>query len=270
MLEMISKTKIFNRGFVKSSIRAISQKLYEDHIPLSGPQKLALAVGSGIIGIVDPYRHDLVADFGETTGHQALKCMHNRMSKDSEGRQILRDKPRLHTSVVDYDRLANLPQNTLGYHYARFYTDNGVSPDTRKRVQFVDDADLAYVMQRYRELHDIVHTILSQPTTIRGEIIIKAFEGVQTGLPLCILGSLLGPVKLSGAELMEYIRRDLPWAARSARESTFLMNVYFEKRFEQDIDDLRRELNIRLQKSTQDGGRGRYAGRNSSNKSEYK
>ena len=43
-----------------------------------------------------------------------------------------------------------------------------VSPDTRLPVRFIDDADLAYVMQRYRETHDLVHTILGMPTNMLG------------------------------------------------------------------------------------------------------
>ena len=222
------------------------QNLYDQHIPLTVLQKILLSVGSGVTAIMDPYRHDLVADFGETTGHQALRWMHNRMLADDEGRQILDDKPRLRTDQIDYDRLKSLDPNTFGYHYSRFYTDNGVSPDTRKQVQFVDDAELAYVMQRYRELHDIVHTILNQPTTIKGEVIVKAFEGVQTRLPLCVLGGLIGPLRLNRLERFEYLTKDLPWALRCGSEAKFLMNIYFEKRFEQDIDDLRKELNIRL------------------------
>lgn len=224
----------------------ISPKLYEDHIPLTNLQKSLLAVGSAFTAIIDPYRHDLVADFGETTGHSALKYMISKMRSSEEGRRVLNEKPRLRSDVVDYERLRSLPDNTFGYRYAKFYEDNKVSPDTRKIVQFVDDAELAYVMQRYRELHDIVHTILEQPTTIRGEVIVKAFEGVQTRLPLCVLGGLVGPVRLSFGDQLEYLRKDLPWAVRSAQKAEFLMNVFFEQRFEQDIQDLRRELNIEL------------------------
>lgn len=222
------------------------QKLYDSHIPLSNLQKGLLAIGSSFTAIIDPYRHDMVADFGETTGHQALKWMHSKMQSSQEGRRVLDEKPRLKTSRLDYERLKTLPENTFGFHYSRFYSDNQVSPDTRKEVQFVDDAELAYVMQRYRELHDIVHTILRQPTTIKGEVIVKAFEGVQTRLPLCILGGLVGPLRLTNQERLEYLRRDLPWAVRCANEANFLMNVYFEDRFEQDIHELREELNIKL------------------------
>lgn len=221
-------------------------KLYDAHIPLSNLQKALLAVGSSLTAIADPHRHDMVADFGETTGHQALKWIHSKMLEDEEGRKVLEERPRLRSDKIDYERLRTLPDNSFGYHYSRFYSDNKVSPDTRKEVQFVDDSELAYVMQRYRELHDIVHTILRQPTTIRGEVIVKAFEGFQTRLPLCILGGLVGPLRLNNQDKLNYFRRDLPWAIRCARESKFLMNILFEQRFEQNIDELRRELNIKL------------------------
>lgn len=223
------------------------QKLYDSHIPLTNLQKLLLAAGSSVAAIVNPYRHDLVADFGETTGHRALEWMHSQMQLSEEGRRILEQRPRLRSNIVDYERLKSLPENTFGYQYSRFYTDNQVSPDTRKVVQFVDDAELAYVMQRYRELHDIMHTLLAQPTTIKGEVIVKAFEAVQTRLPLCVLGGLFGPLRLSSnRERIEYFSRDLPRALRCGRDAKFLMGVYFEERFEQDIEELRRELNIQL------------------------
>lgn len=242
-------SKIINRQALRfykttSNYDNNNNKLYDDHIPLSNFQKALLAVGSSVTAIIDPYRHDLVADFGETTGHQALKWMHSKMLSSKEGQKVLEMRPRLRSDIVDYEKLKSMPQNTFGYHYSQFYVVNQVSPDTRRVVQFVDDADLAYVMQRYRELHDIVHTILNQPTTIKGEVIVKAFEGVQTRLPLCVLGGLVGPLRLSGSELVEYLQRDLPWALSCGRQATFLMNIYFEDRFEQDIGELRRELNI--------------------------
>ena len=78
----------------------------------------------------------------------------------------------------------------------------------------MDDTGLAYVMQRYREVHDLIHVIngmgigysmqfivyIRTPVTLNrllGEIAIKWFEAIQTGLPMCVLSSLGAPVKLS-------------------------------------------------------------------------
>ena len=71
-----------------------------------------------------------------------------------------------------------------------------VTPDSRYPVQFVDDVQLLFVMQRYREVHDLFHTVLGMPTNMLGEVVVKWVEGIQLGLPLGILGGLAGPVRL--------------------------------------------------------------------------
>lgn len=42
------------------------------------------------------------------------------------------------------------------------YFFQGFDPDARRPVNFVDDVDLAYVMLRYRQLHDFMHTLLGK------------------------------------------------------------------------------------------------------------
>lgn len=111
-------------------------------------------------------------------------------------------------------------------------------------MRFVDDPNLAYVCQRYREVHDLVHCILSMPTNMLGEVIVKWVEAIQTGLPLCWLGGLFGAIKLNQQARQIYISQGLPWALQCGHQTKKFMCVYFEKRFEQDFEELRRELNI--------------------------
>jgi len=121
-----------------------------------------------------------------------------------------------------------------------------VSPDTRLPVRFVDDVELAYVMQRYRETHDLVHTVLGMPTNILGEVTVKWVEAIQTGLPMCVAGAIFGPVRLKKNNRAAYLKTHLPWAVRVGIDSKFLMNVYYEQRWDQNIDELRSELNIEI------------------------
>lgn len=44
-----------------------------------------------------------------------------------------------------------------------------MTPDSRADVKFVDNEELAYIMQRYREVHDLLHTLLGMPTNMLGE-----------------------------------------------------------------------------------------------------
>lgn len=71
-----------------------------------------------------------------------------------------------------------------------------VTPDSRQPVQFLDDPQLAYVMTRYRESHDLVHTVLGMPTTMLGEVAVKWFEALNTGLPMCYGGAVFGAIRL--------------------------------------------------------------------------
>jgi len=218
--------------------------LYEHHIPTTCVQKSILSVGAAATALFNPWRHDMVAVFGETTGPIALKRIHSMMLEDNEGQTILQEKPRINTKSVDIPALSKLPEDTLGFAYYKFLKDNNVSPDTRMPVQYVDDVDLAYVMQRYRESHDLFHTVLGMPTNMIGEVTVKWIEGLQTGLPMCITGAIFGPLRFKSKQRKNYIENYLPWALRVGYNSKPLMNIYFERRWEQSLNELRDELGI--------------------------
>ena len=75
-------------------------------------------------------------------------------------------------------------------------TFQGFSPDARLPVHFVDDPELKYVMLRYRQTHDLFHSILGMPPHMLGEVAVKWVEAIQTGLPMCALGAFFGPLRL--------------------------------------------------------------------------
>lgn len=218
--------------------------LYDSHIRTNIFQKAILTCGAAAAALLDPRRHDMVAVLGETTGNKALTRLYARMSDDSEGSRILVDKPRISSSTIDLDALRKLPADSLGRTYIRFLEDNKVTPDSRLPVQFVDDPELAYVMQRYREGHDLFHTVLGMPTNMLGEVAVKWVEAIQTGLPMCYGGAVFGPLRFRPKQRQKYVSVYLPWAIRVGRTARLLMNVYFEERWEQSIHDVRAEFGI--------------------------
>lgn len=100
------------------------------------------------------------------------------------------------------------------------------------------------MIQRYREVHDMLHTLLGMPTNILGEIVVKWFEAVQTGLPMCILGALFGPIQLSAQSLQVLVLELIPWAVQNGRRAPCVLNLYYERRWEQSLRALREELGI--------------------------
>ncbi|KAK5852026.1 hypothetical protein PBY51_023532 [Eleginops maclovinus] len=218
--------------------------LYPGHIHTTPIQKALLAVGSGVAALQNPYRHDMVAVLGETTGHLALINLRDKMRNDPEGNTILTERPRIRLSTLNLSEMACLPDRSFGREYCRFLEDNHVTPDSRADVKYVDNEELAYVMQRYREVHDLLHTLLGMPTNMLGEVAVKWFEAAQTGLPMCMLGAVLGPLRLNPSRLQQLFTSLGPWALHNGRRARCVLSIFYERRWEQNIEDLRQELNI--------------------------
>ena len=64
------------------------------------------------------------------------------------------------------------------------------------QVRFIDNAELAYIMTRYRECHDLVHTALGMPTNMLAEVAVKWIEALNNGLPMCYGGAIFGAARL--------------------------------------------------------------------------
>lgn len=227
-----------------TTVDEFTAEFLKNHIKVTDLQRIVLSIGSSIAALTDPRRHDMIACLGETTGVTALQTIRQQMQNNEEGRKILAEKPRINTGTVNMDVLRNLPENTFGYHYVNLLQTYDITPDTRMQVRFVDDPELAYVMTRYREVHDLVHTLFGMPTNMLGEVAIKWIEALNTGLPMCYGGAIFGAFRLRPKQRQNYLKYYLPWALRMGQQAKPLMCVYWEKRWEQDIGDLRRELNV--------------------------
>ncbi|XP_055516428.1 ubiquinone biosynthesis protein COQ4 homolog, mitochondrial isoform X2 [Leucoraja erinacea] len=218
--------------------------IYHTHIPTNSLQKALLAAGSAFMSLYDPYRHDMVAVLAETTGQLAVRTLRDRMRNDVEGHRILQERPRINSSTLDLTGLRELPEGTFGREYIRFLDVNRVTPDSRMPVRFVDEEELAYVIQRYREVHDFMHTLLGMPTNILGEVAVKWFEAVQTGLPMCVLGAVFGPLRVSTRNIRVLTRDLIPWAVQCGRAAHCVLNIYYENRWDQSLESLREEIGI--------------------------
>lgn len=217
---------------------------YPGHVPLTWLERGALAVGSAFGSLKNPYRHDLIASLGEATAKPYfVSRLRQAMLSDPTGRRILKDKPRITSKTLKLDDLRKLPENTVGRAYAAWLDREGVTPDTRDQVRYIDDPEEAYVMQRYRETHDFTHAITGLPVIIEGELAVKAFEFANTLLPMTAL-SLFAIVRLKPVERKRFFEIYLPWAIRNGLKAEEVVNVYWEEELETDVDVLRARLGI--------------------------
>jgi ubiquinone biosynthesis protein COQ4 len=112
-------------------------------------------------------------------------------------------------------------------------------------VRYIADPELAYIMQRYRESHDFYHVLLGEfGVSIPGELVIKWFELANFQLPVALLSSIFGPLRMEVSERRRLMKTYGSWALRCGGSAQCLIGVEWEKEWEKDIDQLRKELGI--------------------------
>ena len=186
----------------------------------------------------------MVAALGDVTAGPALPSMREHMLASAEGRRILRDRPRINSSTVDLSALAQLPPGTFGRAYSDWLQRCNVTPDTRDPVRYIQDPELAYVMQRYRESHDFYHALCGMPVSVEYELALKYFEFANNGLPMAALGAVFGPLRLNGEKRARLFNEYVPWALRCGGSAKPLITVYWEERWQQNLEDLKAELGV--------------------------
>ncbi|CEP16096.1 hypothetical protein [Parasitella parasitica] len=223
------------------------RKLYDTHVPISKIERTVLTAASAVAALNNPLRGDMIASLGETTGRVFLTRMRDQMLSSDVGRRILRERPIINTRTLDFDTLKKTcATGTFGQTYISWLEAEGVTPDTRCEVRYVDDEELAYVIKRYREIHDFFHTLTGLGVTVEEEIALKWFEWAQTGLPMTMLASVFGPLRMTWPERKRLYTGYVPWALQCGASCTPLMNVYFEEHFHTPLDEFRKQLGITM------------------------
>ncbi len=105
------------------------------------------------------------------------------MRRSPTGTRILTDQPRIQN--LDFKKFATLNPNTLGHQYYLFMSGHKFNPNDRPLVKHIDDYELAYVKQRYKEIHDLIHVLLDEThVSLLSELKVKYFEMANLQLPV--------------------------------------------------------------------------------------
>jgi ubiquinone biosynthesis protein COQ4 len=99
-------------------------------------------------------------------------------------------------------------------------------------------------MQRYRESHDLYHCLCSMPVSVTYELALKFFEFANLGLPMTGLSAAFGHLRLSQAQRTRLFGEYVPWALKCGSSAQCLMSVYWEERWAQNIEEMKRELGV--------------------------
>ena len=205
-------------------------------------------VGQAIVRVLgDSTKTHEIHRVEEITGRPRYRRLLAEMEQTPEGRRLMAERPELASQYVDYDRLRKLPRTTLGGAYAHHLDAHGLSADYQAAAtRHVDDPDMAYLMRRFRQTHDVWHTLLGLGVEGHEEVLIHWFTFGQLRLPVSALIMVFGTMKHIVLEKRwEALRHTTRDAYRAGREAAPLMPVYWEDLWEQPLDTVRALYNVR-------------------------
>ncbi|WPB79168.1 Coq4 family protein [Archangium violaceum] len=164
------------------------------------------------------------------------------LAKSEDGRELLTQRPSLQGRNIDLAALGRLPEGTLGNAFARYFSDNGISPfespyEVRNEVDFL--------VKWYRETHDLHHVVTGYKTDSLGEMELQAFVagnlGLRTSVLILLFAALLRPHGLP--PIWKYARK-LRAAYRRGRQSEKLVRIRYERFWESTVETVRQQLRI--------------------------
>lgn len=205
-------------------------------------------VGQAIVRVLgDSTKTHEIHRVEEITGRPRFRALLAEMQSTGEGQRLLAERPELSSELVDFDALRALPAQTFGGAYVRHLDTNGITADYQAAAaRHVDDADIAYLMRRFRQTHDVWHALLGLGIAGHEEVIIHAFSYGQLRLPVSALIMVFGTMKHIVLERRwGALRHSMLDAYRAGRDAQPLMPVYWEDQWEEPLDDVRDRYGIR-------------------------
>ena len=109
----------------------------------------------------------------------------------------------------------------------------------------VDDPEIAYLMRRFRQTHDVWHALVDLGTAGHEEVILHAFSWGQLRLPVSAMVVIFGGLKHIVLEARwEALRHTLGEAYRHGRDALPLLPVYWERLWEEPLEAVRARYRV--------------------------
>jgi ubiquinone biosynthesis protein COQ4 len=210
----------------------------------SNSDRILKMVSVALSGIKDPEDGNHISNLTDLSSLHSLRWIKLKMEETEEGRRILKLKPRVTEQTLNFNHLKEYKENTLGHAYYKYMSENQFTPDERPVAKYIPDVDLAYVCQRYKETHDFYHVLLNYGRSVPDEIAVKWFEALHLRLPSSSLAGIFGPLRLPPSEIFTLYSKYLPHVINNSQKCKFIMGYFFEERMNENIDKLRKEINL--------------------------
>jgi len=190
---------------------------------------------------------------GELIGRGDL-VMLRRMRASETGRRLLEARHDILEVVTDRVALRALPDGSLGREYVRFADTKQLFPEvlaSQTREARCDSGGLvpnatpevAYLHDRYRDLHDLWHVATGYDTDMAGEWGLLAFQTQQTGYRSMMLMASIGCFLTAIRGRLDLIGVWLGGRRRGKRAANLLAQDW-ERLLPMPLDAVREELGL--------------------------
>jgi ubiquinone biosynthesis protein COQ4 len=197
--------------------------------------------------MADSTRTEEIHRVEEITGRPAYRKLLAGLRGTIHGERLLGGRPELSSDHVDYDLLRKLPETTLGGAYVRHLDGNGLTADYQAAAtRHVEDPDLAYLMRRFRQTHDVWHALLGLGIAGHEEVIIHFFSFGQLRLPVSAMIMFFGTLKHIVLEKRwGALRHSMREAYELGRDAAPLLPVIWEDHWAEPMAEVRARVGVR-------------------------
>jgi ubiquinone biosynthesis protein COQ4 len=183
------------------------------------------------------------------------ETMLERMCATQLGRKLLAERHDILAIVSDRDTLREMPEGSLGRLYCRFAEENQLFPEQLAHEVRVARAasgglvpnatpEVAYLHDRYRDLHDLWHVVTGYGTDMAGELSIVGFQTKQVGYrAMTILAAVQVFIIVCRTGRFDILKT---WfgGRRRGKAAQYLLAADWERLLPLPLDEVRRELHV--------------------------
>ena len=193
----------------------------------------------------DPGQTDLVFDIADRLySLGAFGDAKFRLESDPDSLKLIRERRLI--EKMDLDQLLKCPPGSLGHAFATHMKALGFDPEFFRKREI--DSDIAFIVMRLRQSHDLWHVVTGFKTDVPGEIALQAFTLAYLALPLpaiLVAGSLLRAALTNDklGEKADAVSRGTSLGLRARG----LFSYDWEANWSKPLEDVRRELNLAMQ-----------------------
>ena len=236
-------------GAVASKPAGMPDGVPADLDSLTSLQRWKLALGLLRKVLNNPEDTEQVLAFlGVINSGRASNARVARFFADPDGAALYAEHRAIDSRTLDLDKLAALPEDTLGHAYAKFLRSHGITPEIFDGAPpGISNPQRSYVVQRMRQTHDLWHVVTGCETDPAGEVALQAFTFSQVRSPGSAFLAVFGALRRVREQHDVGIVRDVVALYRTGKRAGRLPTFAWEDHWATPLAEVRAMLGLPTQ-----------------------